>query len=141
MITIVLAVSRADYLERVITRIELLECNPEDINIVCVVDGPSALYVRARNLVNGLKFKERLTVQLDLKTTSPLINIKERRQRIAAIHNQAKGLIRDSDGYVFSVEDDTLISRGSLKKLLLFASTRSAFGMGVGVELGRWGAP
>lgn len=141
MITILLTVSRADYLERVITHIELLECRPEETNLLCIVDGDDALYVRARNLVNDLKFNQRLTVKADVSGNFSMIDVNSRRIRIAEIHNQARTLIAHTGGFVFSVEDDTLVPRASLQKLLRVALSKSAHGIVQGVELGRWGVP
>jgi hypothetical protein len=141
MITILLTVSRDDFLERVISRIELLECRHEDTNFLCIVDGDDALYIRARNLVAGTKFRERLTVRLDSPGDKSTFDIRARRQRIAAAHNQARSLIRHTDGYVFSVEDDTTFGDKALKRLVYVADRTRAFGFAEGVELGRWGVP
>ena len=141
MVTIVLLVSRIDFLERVISKIELLECKNQDTNILAVVDGDDALYVKTRNLIQGTKFNQRLTVRSDYPGNGSRYNIKERRQRIAFAHNQARQLIQHDEGYVFSVEDDTLIGVKSLQKLMNIAINNRAFGMAEGVELGRWGVP
>lgn len=141
MITIILTVSRETYLEKVITAIELLECKHEAVNLLCIVDGNDALYIKTRNLVNGTKFNERLTVRLDFPGESSRFDIQERRKRISAAHNQAKGLIKFSDGYVFSIEDDTIVPRLALQELLHIAMSNRAFGFAEGIELGRWGVP
>lgn len=139
--TILLTVSRGDFIEKVITRIELLECEQENTNILCIVDGDDALYVKVRNLVNDTKFNERLTVRLDYQGAASTIDIPTRRLRIAAAHNQARSLIKHIDGYVFSVEDDTTFGPRALKRLQRVAVTNRAFGFAEGVELGRWGVP
>lgn len=141
MITILLTVSRAEYLERVITAIELLECDKEDTNLLCIVDGDENLYLRARNLVNGTKFMQRLTVKANLDDNRSVIDVPTRRNRITAIHNQARGLIAHNDGYVLSVEDDTTFQPNALRKLLNVAKNERAFASAEGVELGRWGVP
>lgn len=141
MTTIVLLVSRAEYLEKVISRIEMLECNHIEVNFLCIVDGNELLYVHTRNLVNDTKFNERLTVRLDYPGSTTRLDIPSRRRRIAAAHNQAKDLIQHTNGYIFSVEDDTLIGVSSLNKLMKVAINHPAFAMVEGVELGRWGVP
>lgn len=139
MITIVLTVSRLDYLEKVITAIELLECDEKTTNLFCIVDGDEKLYLRARNLVSETKFAERLTVRAELDDNRSDINVDVRRQRIADIHNQAKTYIKHTNGYVLSIEDDTTFNKNALAKLLDVANRNRAFGMAEGVELGRWG--
>lgn len=141
MTTIVLLVSRQEFLERVCSRIELLNCNSSETNILCVVDGDAALYVKARNTINGMKFAQRLTVPLDVPGSTQRFNIGTRRARISAAHNQARSLISSSTKYVFSVEDDTLVPNTALETLTQVAIRHRAFGAAVGVELGRWGVP
>ncbi len=137
--TIVLLVSRPEFLTRVLSAIELLECSPTQTNILCIVDGPPSLFIRTRNLVQDMKFKNRLTVASPHKTSAPRLDIQARRRRIADAHNLARTLIGHEHGYVFSVEDDTLVPRLALKKLLDVAGQHRAFGMAEGVEVGRWG--
>ena len=141
MNTIVLLVSRANYLEKVITALELLECDHTQTNLLCIVDGDPELFLRTRNLVNDTKFNERLTTQLNYPGKSPRFDIAERRRRIAAAHNQAGELVTHKNGYILSIEDDTVVPRLALEKLLKVASVNRAFGMAEGVELGRWGVP
>lgn len=141
MITILLTVSRFDYLEKVITAIELLECDRMTTNFLCIVDGEDDLYLRARNLVSDTKFNERLTVRAVLDDNRSRLNVETRRKRIAAIHNQARNLIQHTTGYVLSIEDDTTFNPLSLRRLVDVASRQRAFGMAEGVELGRWGVP
>lgn len=138
--TILVLVSRDEYLQRVLTSIELLECNINTTNILCIVDGTPELYVKTRNLVSDMKFKNRLTVQSTSKR-APRLDIPARRERIAAAHNQARELIAHEKGFVFSVEDDTIVPRLALQRLLAVANENRAFGMAEGVELGRWGVP
>lgn len=141
MITIILLVSRDDYLERVLTSLELLDCDASRTNILCIVDGSDELYIRTRNHVNGMKFNERLAVRSNNRELPSKFDVQKRREHIASLHNQAKELIGDEVDFVFSVEDDTLIPRDSLTKLLNVTRNNPAFGLVEGVELGRWGVP
>lgn len=141
MTTIILTVSRSDYLEQVVSRIELLECDPTQVNILAIVDGDDALYIKVRNRIQLTKFENRLVVRSDLPTLPPRYDLLERRNRIATIHNQARGLIAHTNGYVFCVEDDTIIPRRSLERLMKIAINNSAFAFAEGVEIGRWGVP
>lgn len=141
MITIVLTVSRFDYLEKVMTAVELLQCDRDDTNLLCIVDGEDDLFLRARNLVRDTKFLERLTVKAKLEGYRSVMDVPTRRRRVAAIHNQARDLIKHTDGYVFSIEDDTTFSPDALQRLLNVARRERAFGFAEGVEVGRWGTP
>lgn len=141
MITIVLTVSRKEFLEKVITAIELLDCDQSQVDILCIVDGDTELYIRTRNLIMGTKYRNRLTVKFNGDGKTSRYNIPQRRQRISAIHNQARSLINHTDGYVFLVEDDTVITTSALKKLSKVAISNRACAFVEGVELGRWGVP
>lgn len=141
MITIVLTVSRSEFLDKVITGLELLDCDIQDTNLLCIVDGDDALYVRTRNLVNSTKFNERLTMKLNLTGAVSKFDINMRRRRISAAHNMARKHINARTKYVFCVEDDTTFGTNSLRNLLRVASVNTAIGMVEGVELGRWGVP
>jgi hypothetical protein len=141
MITIILLVSRDDFLDKVITSIELLECNRDETNLLCIVDGEDSLFVKARNMVNDTKFKERLTVRLDIDERPSNYNIPKRRIHITAAHNQARELVNDKQQYVLLVEDDTTFGIYTLKRLLSVANRHSAAGLVQGAELGRWGVP
>jgi len=141
MITIVLTVSRSDYLEKVITAIELLECNENETKILCIVDGNEDLYLKTRNLVNDMKYIERLTIRAKLDDNRSRIDIPTRRNRITAIHNQVREHINQVGGYILSIEDDTTFNSNALQKLLYLAGRTRAFGMAEGVEVGRWSVP
>lgn len=141
MVTIILTVSRDTFLYKIITSLELLECNQNEVNILCIVDGSTELYVKTRNLVADMKYKNRLTVHYKDGKLPPRFDINTRRKRIAGIHNFAKQHLADNQDFIFSVEDDTTFGRNTLKKLLKVAAENRAFGMAEGVELGRWGVP
>ncbi len=138
--TIILTISRKDFLTEVLTSLELLECDATRTNILCIVDGDSNLYLHVRNLIQDLKFNTRLTVQYPDKTPIKKYDVNFRRNRIAKLHIFAKDYIGDCDN-VFLTEDDTIIPRDTLHKLLKIRSENLSFGMAEGVELGRWGIP
>lgn len=137
--TIILPVSRPDYLQKVMNSLEYLECDKDQTNLLVIVDGDERLYLRTRNLVNGSKFNSRLTVRS--KNKAPIVNldIPTRRRRITSIHNQARELIEDNAGYVFLIEDDTTFNSDALKLLMRTAESQRACGVVTGVELARWG--
>ena len=58
--TIVLLISRNNYLQQFLSHIELLECNTDITNIIAVVDGDASLYTDVRNFIEFSKFNQRL---------------------------------------------------------------------------------
>jgi len=141
MVTIVLLVSRENYLRRVLSNLELLDCDPETVSFLCIVDGTDQLFIKVRNQTQDLKFKNVLCVKSTTAGVPFNLDIRDRRRRIAAAHNQARALITHDTGYVFSIEDDTIIPTNALRKLIYTAVRHRAFASICGVELGRWGLP
>lgn len=141
MVTIVLLVSRERYLARVLDRLENLDYNPYDTNLLCIVDGDNSLVSAVQNLVKPLSFNQTSVVKSTCPGSVVNLDVIERRRRIAHAHNQAKQLVQHSHGHVFSIEDDTLIPRTALKRLTQVAVSNRSAGCVYGVELGRWGTP
>lgn len=135
--TIILPVSRNDHLKEIFMMLEMLDCDRAYTNLLCYVDGSLELYQETRNLVVNSKFKERLCVYRR-KGEGSVSSVYRRRQRIADIHNEIKDLIKETD-FIFLIEDDTLFSSITLKKLLATAYMKKYFGFISGVEVGRWG--
>lgn len=138
--TIILTVSRRDFLPEVISSLELLQCDQSYTNLLCVVDGDAKLYTEVRNFIQTTKFNERLTVQFTGKGTIKRYDEHARRRRIAQIHNFAKQQIGIAD-YVFLVEDDTIIPPNALTALRTALNGVVGAIMAEGVEIGRWGIP
>ena len=103
--TIVLPVSRANFLLRVFASLELLECDRERTSLLAFVDGDAELFLTARNLVEQSKFAQRLCVQGNIPGERREFSINSRRRRIAAVHNACRKLIKPCE-YVFLIEDD-----------------------------------
>ena len=138
-VTIILLVSREEYIEKVLSSIELLDCSSESTNLFAVVDSNNELFVKTRNLVEKTRFNKKLVVKYD----GGFIDKHDylaRRYRIADIHNYIKKYLFNSD-YIFIVEDDTIIQSDTLKKLLLNYRIKPNAGFIEGVQLGRWGTP
>lgn len=135
--TIILPVSRKDYLNKIFVMLEMLECDRNNTNLLCYVDGSLELFQETRNLVINSKFKEKLCVYRR-KGIGSVSSVHSRRQRIADIHNEIKGLINETD-FIFLIEDDTLFPSDTLKKMLHTALMKKYFGFISGVEVGRWG--
>jgi len=71
----------------------------------------------------------------------PTSTIPQRRERIANIHNQIRGLISDDTDWIFSIEDDGILPENALSWLVNDVQNYPAVGLVTGVELGRWGVP
>lgn len=142
MTTIILTVSRSDFLEHVLDAIAMQDAPLIEVSLLCIVDGSDELYVKTRNMIERMPIQERLTIRFETKLgTVPRYDVQARRKRIAAIHNQAKKYIRHDTGWVFVIEDDTIIPYDAYKKLMRVALGSSSIGQVTGVELGRWGVP
>lgn len=135
--TIILPVSRKDYLKKIFVMLELLDCDRSKTNLLCYCDGSLELFQEARNLVVNSKFKERLCVYRK-KGIGSVSSIHGRRQRISDIHNEIKELINETD-FIFLIEDDTMFPTNTLQKMLHTAMIKRYFGFISGVEVGRWG--
>lgn len=136
-VTIVLPVSRPDYLRRIFTQLELMKCDRTKVSIFAYVDGPMTLFEKARNLVVNSKFEQRLCVYRG-KGQPNVGSVKRRRKRIADIHNEIKEYLEPTD-FVFLLEDDTLIPTNTLEKLLNLYTRRPYAGLISGLQIGRWG--
>lgn len=139
-VTIVLTVSRNDFLTDVLSGLELLDCDPTYTNLLCIVDGDSKLYLKVRNMVQDTKFNTRLTVQFPSTKPVKRFDYIARRKRITAIHNFAKKQVGIAD-YVLLTEDDTVIPPSALKTLYRAITLSPGIVYAEGVELGRWGIP
>lgn len=138
--TIILPVSRLDFLDAVFHSLEVLDCKREDTNLLAIVDGDAQLFVNVRNRVEMSKFAQRLTIQFKSKHSLRHYDVMGRRLRISDIHNEIKMHIWDCD-YIFGLEDDTIITSKTLSTLLRDYSIYPFAGFIQGVQLGRWGVP
>lgn len=137
-VTIVMPISRVDYLRRIFAQLEMLDCDSQNVSLLTYVDGPLDLFQKARNFTVNSKFAERLCVYR--KKGSPNVGgIHQRRKRIAAIHNEIKEHISDKNEFVFLVEDDGLFPTRTLKKLTQRYLENTDAGFISGIEIGRWG--
>lgn len=137
MVTIVIPVSRDLFLLRLFASLEILECDPAQVNLLVYVDGDYNLFEKARNFTVNSKFADRLCVYRE-KGLPNVGSIRGRRKRISEIHNEIKGLLKKVD-YVFIIEDDTIIPPNTLKTLLNDYSNYPYAGFISGVQVGRWG--
>lgn len=137
MITILLLVSRTDYLHRVFASLEALECDSSNITLLTIVDGNEA-FVEARNRTMESKFKERLCIQY-LEGKKSNYNMALRRKRIAEINNFAKDYIKTK--WLFGIEDDTVFPSHTLRSLESDYLDHPFAGFIEAVEVGRWNIP
>lgn len=135
-ITTILPVSRLQYLDRILDSLKNQIYKPHAL--IVIFDGAAGDFPEVRNKVVGLGYNQVLCVPS--LNTSPAIAIPQRREHIASIHNQARELIADAD-WIFSIEDDGVLPRDALSRLVHVAKYHDDAGMITGVELGRWGVP
>lgn len=132
----ILPVSRINLLDRVLESLINQTYKPE--NLLVVYDGPKDKFVHVRNMVAELNLTSVLCVQSN--NISCALSIPDRRKNIANIHNQIRGLINDAE-WIFSIEDDGILTPDALSRLVDVTNTKDNVGMVTGVELGRWGVP
>lgn len=135
--TILLLVSRREYLDEVFEALDKLKCDTTETALLCIVNGEADVFVDARNRTELSKYGESLAIQVKPKGKLRQFDISGRRKRIASLHNEAKQYI--TTDYVFGVEDDTIIPPNALEKL--GEQYLENTGMIQGVEMGRWGVP
>lgn len=137
VVTIVIPISRPDFLKRIFAQLDSMPCDNGNTNLLCYVDGDEPLFEIARNFVVNSKFKDKLCV-FRRKGLPNVNHIHSRRQRIADIHNEIKNIIGKCD-YLLLLEDDTLIPLNTLDKFLKLSTIYPHAGLISGVQIGRWG--
>lgn len=138
MVTIVIPVSRPDFLQRIFAALDMMNCKADETNLLVYVDGDMTLFEKAHNFVVNAKFKERLCV-FRKKGLPPYNHIAGRRRRIGQIHNEIKEIVTSKAEYIFLIEDDTLLPLNALEKLLKLYTIYPHAGFITGVQVGRWG--
>lgn len=137
---IFVSVSRPNIIKKLFTSLDLLECSKDTSLFVYVDTTDNQFFTEVRNLTEASKFEQSLCVQRKVKTKPPRYAISQRKWRIAAIKNESTQFILGAD-YVFSIEDDTIVPRHALKRLLDAYKTHPYAGLIQGAEMGRWGIP
>lgn len=136
MITIVLPVSRKEYLMAIFNCLNHL-LRPADTELLIVTDGDEELDRAIQSLLDMIHFSR---IQVINFGDGPGAEIKQRRWRIAEIHNFAKQYIPEGTDQVFLIEDDTVFQAEALAQLQhVMDETGAAFVQGV--EVGRWKTP
>lgn len=136
MITIVLPISRSNYLLSVFKCLEIL-IRPADTELLIITDGDQELEQSVQRFLDLLRFQR---IQVVNFGDSPAAEINDRRFRISEIHNFAKQFISEDTTQLFLIEDDTTFSQEALVQLIeTQEKTGAAFVQGV--EVGRWKTP
>lgn len=133
MITILLPISRKDYLRPVFNCLIELE-KPLDTELIIITDGNAELERAVDKRLDLLHFKR---IQVLSFGDTPAEDIDSRRYRISAIHNKLRQYIPENCEYVFSIEDDTTYPFDTLTKML--GGYKASFIQGV--QLGRRNSP
>ena len=69
-VSIILPVSRPDFLQAVFTSLEMLACDRQCTNLICLVDGDAQLFLQTREFVQNSKLAEKLCIQRNLGNLS-----------------------------------------------------------------------
>lgn len=139
-IVTILPVSRIEFLDRVLESLENQSYKPHT-SLLVVVDGSNELFLKVHNKVAQIGLEDVLCVKSRNTFDAPPSAIPQRRQRIAAIHNQIRDIITKDADWIFSIEDDGILPINALSWLVNDVRSQEAVGMVTGVELGRWGVP
>lgn len=136
MITVVLPVSRKDYLLPVFKSLDGL-LKPDQTELLLIIDGNKELEMMVDQCLDFVHFSR---IQVRNFGDAPASELNDRRKRISEIHNFAKQFIPDECQQVFLVEDDTVFQAEALVQLKAsMDQTGAAFVQGV--EVGRWKTP
>lgn len=135
--TLVLPVSRPDYLKRIFAQYDRMTFDDQQTGIFVLVDGNLQLYEQARELVLASRFVEKNCIYRK-KGVPNIGSVWRRRERISAIHNELKELLPPSQ-FLFLTEDDTLLPLNALPILYENYIERAPVGFVSGIQIGRWG--
>ncbi len=137
MITIILPISRTDFLRPVFECLKNLN-KPDDTELLIITDGDESLEQAVDKRLDTISFAK---VQVISYGEKPATTINERRYRIADIHNKAKHYVSEIAHYVFCIEDDTTYPADTLVKLRKTANSIRSLAFIEGVQLGRHNSP
>jgi hypothetical protein len=137
MITIILPISRSEYLKPVFDCLNVLE-RPSDTELLIITDGDKGLERAVEKRLDSINYCRVRVVSYGEK---PAETINERRYRISEIHNKAKNYIPKACQYVYLIEDDTTYPPDTLTKMLELFDKIETAGYVEGVQLGRRNVP
>lgn len=137
MITVILPVSRAEYLRAVFNCLAELE-KPEDTELLIVIDGDSELHKKVDSRLDSINFSRTQVITFGNK---PAEDINSRRFRISEIHNKASRHISPETDQVMLIEDDTTYPPDALTRLRVTMNMEDNCAFVTGVQLGRRNTP
>lgn len=139
-VTIFVPISRDTFLQELFTSLELLDCDNNKTSLFVYVDShDKKLYEKCRVYTDNSKFGQKLCVFRKAKKPVPRYSVDARKFRIADIKNESTEYIANCD-YIFGIEDDTIVPKNALIKLLKNYQTYPNAGFISGAEIGRWGS-
>ena len=122
-----------------INNINQLKCDPGRTELVLIIDNSDERI--AKLISDNLHRKGYRNLIVEFNDHIPDDkSVRVRRDRIAEVMNQAKGLIGDTE-FVFGLEDDTTFPHRTMEKFLRFAGNTKDFGFITGIQVGRHGFP
>jgi hypothetical protein len=137
VVTIVLPISRKDYLKPVFDCLTQLE-RPNDTELLILVDGGKDLHRAIDKRLDSIAYKR---IQVIDFGTQPAETINDRRYRIAAVHNKAKNFVNEATKHVLLVEDDTVYPAHTLVQLAETMQSIDDCAFVEAVQLGRHKTP
>ncbi len=142
MITIILPISRTDYLKPVFDCLNALE-RPKDTELLIITDGDKSLERTVDRRLDSIHYKRIQIISYSDKAVADLTpqHRDTRRFRISDIHNKVRHYIPYGCDYVFSIEDDTTYPPDALTRMLQTFLQHPNCAFVEGVELGRRKTP
>lgn len=137
MTTLVLPISRTDYLRPVFNCLAELE-RPNDTELLIITDGNRELEKAVERRLDSINYSR---VQIISFGEAPEIDRAARRFRISEIHNKAKQFVPEEADFVFLVEDDTTYPAETLTRFLRHLDENDSMVYVEGVQLGRRNTP
>lgn len=137
MITIVLPISRTEYLDQVFYSLDKL-LRPDDTELLIITDGDKALQKAVDKHLDSINYAHIRVINFG---DAPAEDINSRRYRISAIHNKLRHYIPTNCKLVFSIEDDTTFGGLALQRLINAYNETPNCAYAEGIQLGRRNSP
>lgn len=140
VITVFCAFTRSWSVERFIDNLGRTNHDPQRTNLAFIIDGDIPSISKQLQDYAGTRRYRSLELQMNTDHVANENSTTARRNRIAFIKNQSKGLIRKHDSdYVLGLEDDTVFSGLAIDRLYQPLQDDPEIGYVEGVQVGRWG--
>lgn len=141
-VSIVVTLSRPENIKLVFDNIdEILKDTAHTYELVLAIDNQKIRKQHIEEHVSILNNRIRNLTLFNTDNPPPRkFDMQQRRTRIACLRNESKEYIGGSE-FVFSFEDDTVLSKNALAYLLYDYNELDNVGFVQGVQIGRWGKP